>query len=87
MNDIQNKIQSTKQEITKLEKMLEDLQCNCKHKNLDITEWDTATCLDCGKHFNWYCPTSPNLECDYEHDDGHYDEDDCKYCHEPYERK
>ena len=33
------------------------------------------------------CPTSPNLECDYEQEDGSYNEDCCRYCGQPEERK
>lgn len=66
---------------------IQDLRDQCKHKDLDIDECGTATCNICGKRFSWYCPTSPTLECDYEQLDGSYDDDSCRYCGEPEERK
>lgn len=37
----------------------------------------------------WDCesPESPDGKCDYNHPDGSYDEDDCRYCGQPDERK
>jgi hypothetical protein len=49
-----------------------------------------AYCLICNEDFGWYCPTSPTKHCDYTQpeDSYHeYDEDDCRYCHLPDERK
>ena len=66
---------------------IRDLQSGCSHGDIEVSTYSTADCLICGKHLAWYCPTSPTLECDYEQDDGSYDEDCCRYCGEPEERK
>lgn len=63
------------------------IQLKCKHEDIEVNSWGTADCNICEKHFDWYCPTSPTLECDYEQDDGSYDEDCCRYCGQPEERK
>lgn len=35
----------------------------------------------------WDCDLSPTGYCNYEQEDGSYDEDCCRYCGEPEERK
>lgn len=35
----------------------------------------------------WDCELSPTGYCDYEQEDGGYDEDCCRYCGQPDERK
>lgn len=35
----------------------------------------------------WACKDSPSGYCDYEQEDGTIDEDSCRYCGEPDERK
>ena len=35
----------------------------------------------------WDCENSPTGKCDYQQEDGTYDEDCCRYCGEPEERK
>lgn len=35
----------------------------------------------------WDCISSPNGTCNYEQEDGSFDEDSCKYCGQPEERK
>lgn len=70
-----------------LENNLEQLREKCPHSDLDIDDWDTAICNICGMDFDWYCPTSPTLTCDYEQEDGSYNEDCCRYCGCPEERK
>ena len=35
----------------------------------------------------WECKDSPTGYCDYHQEDGSYDEDCCRYCGEPEERK
>jgi hypothetical protein len=37
--------------------------------------------------FGWECESSPTGFCDYEQEDGSYDEDYCRYCGNPEERK
>lgn len=84
---ISTKIQLKLEELDILENNLEQLTEKCSHSDLDISPWDTATCNICGKDFDWYCPESPTLTCDYEQEDGSYDEDCCRYCGCPEERK
>lgn len=84
---INEKIELKEEELHILENNLKQLREKCSHSDLDIEPWDTATCNICGKYFDWYCPTSPTLTCDYEQEDGTYDEDCCRYCGCPEERK
>ena len=35
----------------------------------------------------WVCKNSPSGHCDYSQEDGSFDEDCCRYCGEPDERK
>lgn len=69
------------------EEKIRTIQSECPHEDIKVHSWGTAECKICGKEFYWYCPTSPTLECDYEQEDGSYDEDCCRYCGEPEERK
>lgn len=39
------------------------------------------------EHKGWACPDSPTGHCDYTQEDGSYDEDSCRYCGQPDERK
>ena len=87
INLLKNELQENRKAFFSIQNKIENLECNCKHKDLKLTNYDTAICEICGKHFSWYCPTSPTLECDYEQDDGSYDEDSCRYCGGPEERK
>ena len=77
--------QQRKEAIDVLRKELKNLLDNCPH---DIVEsGSSAECDMCGEYFGLYCPDSPNHVCDYEQEDGSYDEDHCIYCGDPEERK
>lgn len=77
-----------KEELRNINQAILDLQERCSHEDLAVDKWrDTATCNDCNKYFSWYCPTSPSLECDYEQEDGSYNDEYCRYCGNPEERK
>ena len=76
-----------KNELSMLWNKAEEYKSLCNHNDLKIEEHGSATCHICGEYFSWYCPTSPTLECDYEQEDGSYDEDSCRYCGQPEERK
>ena len=78
--ETKHKLQSLWDQVTKYKSL-------CNHDNIKAEEWGSATCNICGEYFSWYCPTSPSLECDYKQDDGSYDEDNCRYCGMPEERK
>lgn len=72
---------------------------NCPHQispfDKDIREklkknrWacTSAYCTHCHKTFGWWCPVSVTGLCDYEQPDGRYDDDHCRYCGGPDERK
>lgn len=87
LEDVNNKAFLVREQANTIENQISEVQDKCKHKDLTKTTYDTATCNICGKYFSWYCPNSPTLECDYEQEDGNYDEDCCRYCGEPEERK
>lgn len=91
--DIKNelkKLKDKKRELTEESRILQNkiniLINRCSHEDLTVGD-DWATCNTCDKSFHWYCPTSPTKECDYEQDDGSYDEECCRYCGKPEERK
>lgn len=71
-------------------RLLDKLQSACGHPNLKVSDsgW-FARCLDCGlESQGWYCPTSPNLECEYtDPETGWTDFDVCIHCGQPDERK
>jgi hypothetical protein len=94
MMNKKEQVKSLKESIYKANKTINDavqkirtIQSECSHEDVKIYSWGTAECKICGKEFDWYCPTSPTLECDYEQEDGSYDEDCCRYCGKPEERK
>lgn len=63
-----------------------DILYNLSEENLDkanpgishVKPWEDG---------GWDCPDSPTGYCDYNQPDGSYDEDCCRYCGEPDERK
>lgn len=73
--------------IRELHSKIKNLQSICFHEAITQSPWGSAKCNICDKEFSWYCPESPTLECDYEYDNGDYNDDCCKYCAEPEERK
>jgi hypothetical protein len=87
MDDLKAKLEKLRKQKIILETMIKRTMDSCKHEDIEESGYGSAICKTCGKRFSWYCPTSPTLECDYEHEDGHYNEDDCRYCGEPEERK
>ena len=75
---------------------LREMECNHIYvPNSITTRWDshvkyweeefgTAVCLICKKDGgSWYCPYSPDHLCDYSESD----DEACRYCGEPDERK
>lgn len=89
------------EEIKKAIELGKQLEKECKHEYVIETDYESAVCEICGKDLGWWCPESPNHVCEYygNHRGGRlennywnfegkwYDEDDCIYCHQPYERK
>ena len=65
---------------------LQDVIYSCPHDNV-VERHDSLYCTVCDKCFGWYCPTSPDHLCDYEQEDGTYNNDICRYCGQPEERK
>lgn len=92
--DIKEQILLSKKYIKKLENIIKSErekikinQSKCSHADIEVSQYGSAKCNICDEEFHWYCPTSPTLECDYEQEDGSYDEDCCRYCGLPEERK
>ena len=83
-------IATIEKEKDKLMEQFTDNQKLCTHSNVEVSDSGfSAVCPDCGlESASWYCPESPDMECDYvDPDTDVYDEDVCIYCSQPYERK
>ena len=87
IGNINEEIIQKKNELSLLHDNVKLYRKLCNHSDLTINDWGSADCKICGKHLSWYCPTSPTLECNYEQEDGSYNEDSCRYCGDPEERK
>lgn len=67
----------------------------CEHRFVPDKPYDptdrwfstSGYCEYCAKDGGWWCPKSPNGQCEYEQPDGHINPDHCIYCHLPDERK
>ncbi|GEM_PF-2888053 len=51
-----------------------------------LKKWD-AYIVSLTEPDGWECKESPTGYCDYKQEDGSYDEDYCRYCGKPEERK
>lgn len=94
MMDIQKEVNLLKKSIENANKTIREaqrkiitIQSECSHESIKVDKFGSADCNICGKIFDWYCPTSPTLECDYEQEDGNYNYEYCRYCGNPEERK
>lgn len=68
----------------------EDVECFKRDSEVVIKEYKYAiTSLKkwVPEKRGWDCPHSPDNECDYEQEDGSFDEDNCRYCGQAEERK
>lgn len=85
---LKNKHTVIKDIASDIERDIEALQTECPHDNI-IDKWGTGVCPDCGyKTDGWFCPDSPDYECQYyDEKTDTYDEDCCIYCGQPDERK
>jgi hypothetical protein len=63
-----------------------ELILDCEHQAVP-SGFMGGKCGICQTDTDWYCPDAPDHICDYEQDDGEYDEDSCRYCGQPEERK
>lgn len=79
------KIEEVSKKIMELQRELSQLKKECECIIVDSHE--SAVCSVCDKDYGWWCPDSTTHLCDYEQEDGTYDEDNCRYCHSPEERK
>jgi DNA-directed RNA polymerase subunit RPC12/RpoP len=79
------RIAQVRARIDELNDELRQLKNGCTHTI--VKKYGSAVCDICGKEMGWYCPDSPDHICDYEQEDGEYDEDSCRYCGHPDERK
>ena len=71
---------------------LSELMKRCReaghvYVKMGMEDCPSATCDICGHDGGWWCPESPDGLCDYSQEDGSYDEDQCRYCGQPEERK
>jgi hypothetical protein len=83
MNELMKHLLKQKKEI---EARINSVINNCDHNIVESHGF--GECTKCGYQTRgWYCPASPDHECDYNQPDGSYDEDCCRYCGEPEERK
>lgn len=73
-------------DISQLIKLDKDGQFH-EHQVAQDTTGSLAVCSVCGNSLGWYCPDSPTHLCDYRQEDESYDEDCCRYCGQPEERK
>lgn len=83
---LKQKIKQLKAEIETKQAELAQLLRSCEHETM-IKKYDSAICDCCGTDFGWWCPDSSDHVCDYIQEDGEYDEDSCRYCGQPEERK
>ena len=80
------RIATLRESIATLNRQLWDLKKGCDHSQV-IQVGEGVDCATCGKDLGWWCPESPNHQCDYHQDDGSYDWDCCRHCGQPEERK
>jgi hypothetical protein len=81
------RIQALRAQVDKLQAEIAKLKVECFCLTTIKKVHDSAKCDVCGKNHGWWCPKSPNHICDYEQPDGDYDEDSCRHCGKPEERK
>lgn len=80
------RIEQIEKAIAELNHELQTIKLFCDH-DIVKTDWDSAQCDICKEDFGHWCPDSPTHFCDYDQEDGSYDEDCCRYCGNPEERK
>jgi hypothetical protein len=86
--ELHERIKRVKKLIKTCHNTLNNLIHECGERgHVFVKRHDSIICKICGFDCGWWCPESPNHICNYEHEDGCYDEDSCKYCGEPLERK
>ncbi len=68
-------------------KILKKYNLSLKKRELILA--DLLVLLNSNKEseIGWDCILSPTGKCNYEQEDGSYDEDSCRYCNNPEERK
>jgi len=84
--------ESLKKMLTRLRNLQADatselytLAARCTHVYEKV--YESAKCAICENEAGWWCPVSADHVCDYSQEDGSYDEDQCRYCGQPEERK
>lgn len=87
------RIERIRLEISRLHGDILRLQRECPHDyQPSDPSWLSSSvpkCKLCGlRGDGWWCEASPTKECDYLRPNGRgYNSDDCRYCHQPSERK
>lgn len=68
--------------------LAEGQRISVEPKDIDpAAEYRIVKIMQIQEHKGWACPDSPTGHCDYTQEDGSYDEDSCRYCGQPDERK
>lgn len=86
-------IERLRLEISERHQEILRLQASCPHdyrpSNPAWLSSSMPECRLCGRRGDgWWCEASPTKECDYSRPNGRgYNPDDCRYCHQPEERK
>ena len=86
-------IQGIEAEISLKRDRISTIRNSCQHvwvpSNPRHLSASHAVCGECRRSRDgWWCEGSPTKECDYSRESGRgYNPDDCRYCHQPDERK
>jgi len=83
---LQRRLTDVKKEEETIRDEIKHLKSSCIHEFRKDT-YGEAKCGVCETRSGWWCPDSPDHLCDYTQEDGEYDEDCCRYCGHPEERK
>lgn len=87
-----NRVQELEKKIHEIHMEIDSIQEACQH-TLEPTMFDGEKlghkpCKKCNKlDRGWWCPNNPTTYCNYEQEDGTVNEDSCRYCGAPLERK
>lgn len=90
---IANQIEKLRLEISERHREILRLKATCTHNyQPSDPKWLSSSvplCSLCGDRGDgWWCESSPTKTCDYSSPRGRgYNPDDCRYCHQPEERK
>lgn len=87
IEEAKSRIGVHERELREMKAALRVLVAGCTAHQIIENAVGGAVCWTCGTHYGWYCEESPEGVCDYDQEDGSYDEDNCRHCGMPEERK